>query len=176
MSLRASFDAQDAAFAASKEHEHAEDKAEIRRHHRDFQRIRSVLDEYEAKPDKDTGKAALKAIRSIVGVLLLLALAACGGGSHWHGSGTVIGRSYDDPDQWYQPPIITPGSCTMIGKTESCSPGVNIPGQWYYDGPHWHLTVDDGVKHHEVEVDQSTYYSCRNGSTWNTETGCHPAN
>lgn len=62
MSLQDRFDAQDAAFAASKQHEFTEAQSEIRRHHADFAAISEILD-IEDLSDSEK----VRRIRNIVG-------------------------------------------------------------------------------------------------------------
>lgn len=84
--------------------------------------------------------------------------------------GTVVARSYDDPDDW-----TTGGYSTL-----SCSPNPQgqvtctstwVPEEDHHDGPHWHLQIegtrtdgDEGTGW--VEVSELDFDRCMPGDRW----------
>lgn len=112
----------------------------------------------------------------ILGALVLLALllGACGGGIH---EGTVIGRSYDDPDDWLYLQPIPHTMCFPEGKVTSCTTTYTFIPIPMHDGPHWFLklekcTVGDGdtrdCEHGDIEVTEQTYNTVRDGDYYPT--------
>lgn len=118
----------------------------------------------------------------VVGFVLfavcLVTLTGCGHKNELH-SGTVVSKTYDDPDDWYVPGYYVSGheDCHMVGvyphQTESCSyyPGYYVPGYYQHDGPHWYLKITGQNKSGKVvtethEVDQNVYDRARIGVLW----------
>lgn len=98
--------------------------------------------------------------------LLALTVPGCVGDS-WEGTGVVVARHYDDPDEYWDngPPVYVP-----IGN------GVQIAtypfGQTRVHPARWLLTVEDpDGKRHEVSVDETTYHSCPDGRGYDANTG-----
>lgn len=85
--------------------------------------------------------------------------------------GEVVAHSYDDPDDWYTPPVHIPGSCSGSGTTRVCTSGYTIPGQYHHDDEHFFLTLDDGERRGNFEVGRATYESVRDGQWFDTKTG-----
>jgi hypothetical protein len=109
---------------------------------------------------------------------LVLIIGACGGEDHYKGPGKVIETSYDDPDDWFVPPIVMPPQthCSTGYKgTSSCytTPGMVIPGRMEHDGPHWHVKIAGRDGHdHNLSVPQQLFDDCAVGMRWTFGEGC----
>lgn len=117
-------------------------------------------------------------MKRILSVFALVLLVACSGGNKLD-AGTVIDKSYDDPDTWFVPGVYipgSPGSCTG-GKTPVCTPGrpgIYVPGHQAHDGPHWKLRIQqaecgDDCRREWHEVDETTYHAHDIGDWWAKE-------
>lgn len=119
-------------------------------------------------------------MRRIAIAAAALALVACG--ESWQGEGTVVGREYDDADQWFQPPYTIGGGQSCSGgygnQPRVCTPNpvVHMPGIWHHAPERWLLQVRDTEgETHTVEVPESIYDTCRDGQRLATETmECKP--
>lgn len=87
--------------------------------------------------------------RTVTLILAVCLIAACG--SPPPSSGTVVEKSYDDPDS------IPVTSCSPVGKTTVCHT------TWINDGPHWRLLIDGDSEHGWVSVDPATWDSLHVG-------------
>lgn len=99
---------------------------------------------------------AMSALAIGITAVALTAAALHGGGPALT-SGTVTGRSYDDPDEWVQ--MI----CAVNGKY-GCTAWMPVT---HNDGPHWFLTlegtVDGDIVTDDVEVTQHIFETCSDG-------------
>lgn len=102
----------------------------------------------------------------------ILAIVACGLAftgclDPWEGSGTVVEREYDDPDEW-----TTQGECAVRSDPDDpwswCV--LRYPDHEHYDPEHFILVVDDNGDKHDVEVPESLWTSCRLGQRFTTAT------
>lgn len=100
-------------------------------------------------------------MRRVTGILVLLALAyfatACGQGPK---TGTVVDRSHDAAYSYWVAGVQTPETCTMVGKVEDCTPGINIPGHMQYVPETWSLKLDDGKHKGWRDVGEEAYNAC----------------
>lgn len=71
---------------------------------------------------------------------LVIVAAAC---SHPPSSGTVVDRRDSAAYSYWVAGITIPGSCTMVGKVEDCTPPVMIPGHEQYVPEEWSLKLDE---------------------------------
>ena len=104
-------------------------------------------------------------IALIAAAVLVLVL----GGAYWWlnrgdggpSAGTVVSRSYDDPDRWMQCiPIGAPGKAGY----NSCGSQV-----WHTSPARWLLTISDGQRTREVSVDETTYHATPEGAWFDSE-------
>ncbi len=126
----------------------------------------------------------LAAIAFTLALCAVIILTSCGTQNKLT-EGKVIGKGYDDPDEWTTPGYWqagTPGYTTCTGGygnvPRSCSttpgtPGYYVPPVDHYDGPHWYLKIEgirgDGEKKAPVEtheVPQWQYDQLSQGDHW----------
>lgn len=74
----------------------------------------------------------------------MLVLVGCGNGPS---NGTVIDHGHRDAYVYWVPGIDVPGSCTLIGKVESCSAGVHVPGHLQPVPESWSLKLRTSSGH-----------------------------
>lgn len=111
-----------------------------------------------------------------------LLLAACSSGPSLD-EGKVIEKSYDDPDDWYQPGYTIDGgqSCSggYNGQPRICTqnPDINMPGMWHHDPEHFRLKLqapnpNDSAKTitDTREVPEAFFNEVRVGQWVNVET------
>ena len=85
-------------------------------------------------------------------------------------AGEIVERIYDDADEWYQPPVHIPGSCSTTNGVTTCSPGFHTPGIWHSDPERWLLVLDDGEDKGAVSVPEAVWSEVRVGQWFDTET------
>lgn len=119
-----------------------------------------MSDELDPREVRRLKKIALAIGVTVIVILFLLALAACG--SQGPSRGTVVDKRYNPPSSYWVNGIDIPGSCSMVGKIESCSPGIDIPGHIQYVDQSWELKIrsDDGKKTGWRDVDETVFHRC----------------
>lgn len=105
---------------------------------------------------------------SVIVILFIAAFAACG--SQGPSRGTVLDKRYHQASEHYVAGVDIPGSCSMVGKIESCSPGIHTPGYWQNDPQWWELKIrsDDGKRTGWRGVDETTFHRCNVGAECDT--------
>lgn len=124
------------------------------------------------------------AIAVVLATCIVVVLAGCGTPNKLT-EGKVIGKGYDDPDDWYVSGYTIQGTTTCTGgynntpRTCSTSPDIVIPGHWEHDGPHWYLKIqgirDDGEEKAPEETHEVTelqFNSCDQGEHWTKDQPC----
>lgn len=115
-------------------------------------------------------RAMVKGGRLTFGVFLV-GLVACSSSSPLT-FGRVTDRQHVDARDWVQyiPGVHNPGYCSLVGKIEECTPGINTPDQWIpqHDPETWRLHLSGFRKGKPatgwISVDRSVYDGCDVGS------------
>lgn len=72
-------------------------------------------------------------------------------------AGTVVAKDFAPAHDDYIPGYYIQGSCQMIGKVESCSPGIDIPPRWDHYDDSWHVQLSDGTRKSWRTVSHALY-------------------